>query len=139
LPVGTIIVEPPEPLWPVLAPPDMLTGCRLVDEVALGELVEVPAVLLAAGVFAEIPAAGLVLAVVPVGSVPVPVPMVVPVPVPGLLVDVLEPVDESVPSSGGAGTAVGSDIEEALVELPSTGPPAGVGALCGWSAADLIV
>lgn len=135
MPVGTIIVEPPEPLWPVLAPPDMLTGCRLVDEVALGELVEVPAVLLAAGVFAEIPAAGLVLAVVPVGSVPVPVPIVVP----GLLVDVLEPVDESVPSSGGAGTAVGSDIEEALVELPSTGPPAGVGALCGWSAADLIV
>jgi hypothetical protein len=135
LPAGTIIVEPPEPLWPVLAPPDMLTGCRLVDEVALGELVEVPAVLLAAGVFAEVPAAGLVLAVVPVGSVPVPVPMVVP----GLLVDVLEPVDESVPSSGGAGIAVGSDIEEALVELPSTGPPAGVGALCGWSAADLIV
>jgi hypothetical protein len=137
LPVGTIIVEPPEPLRPVLAPPDMLTGCRLVDEVALGELVEVPAVLLAAGVFAEVPAAGLVLAVVPVGSVPVPVPMVVPVP--GLLVDVLEPVDESVPSAGGAGIAVGSDIEEALVELPSTGPPAGVGALCGWSAADLIV
>jgi hypothetical protein len=120
---------PAEPPWPVLAPPDQLIGWEPVDEGALEEPGEVRSPWPLAVGLDEVPSLGLVPAVVPVGAV------LVVVSVPLLLVPVLEPVDESVPSFGGVDVAVGSDVEALLIELPLTG----VGALRGWSAADLIV
>jgi hypothetical protein len=79
-----------------------------------------------------VPSVGAVPAVVPVGSVPAPVAVPVPVPIPVLLVPVLEPVEGSVPSSGGVDPSVGSEVEELLLELPSSGIVAAGGPLSGW-------